>query len=449
MTQPITHKNQLVDFLAAGCKPPSDWRIGTEHEKFLLSSRDLKRFPYEGDVGIRSVLSACQFCGWEPVLEGGNIIGLKKPQEQISISIEPGGQFELSGAPLSTLHETKAELDKHLAQVKSIVTSMGGVMLSMGTDPLWKREEIPWMPKGRYQLMREYMPHKGQLGLDMMTRTCTVQVNLDFQSEQDMVVKMRIGMALQPIVAALFASSPFLEGKKTGFQSYRSHIWQDTDPDRCGILPFVFEDSMGFERYVDYLLDIPMYFVYRKGTYCDALGQSFRDFMDGKLPSLPGEYPTMKDWMDQTTIAFPEVRLKQFLEMRGADCGPREMIVALPAFWVGLLYDTVAQDEALQLIRPWSLDHMISTYGKIPVEGLNAQLGNQSVLEIAQHALDISYRGLQRRARVQGNDDESVYLEPLIDIAESGRTVSTKLLEMFDHSGNVETVIKSFITSQN
>lgn len=447
MTYPLTQKSQLIEYLSAGCKPSSDWRIGTEHEKFLFMSDSLKRFPYEGTTSIRSVLEALQKHGWEPVFEQGHVIALNKPQGRVSITIEPGGQLELSGAPLANLHETKAELDIHLAQVKAIVTSMGGIMLPMGTDPLWLREEIPWMPKGRYRLMRQYMPTKGNLGLDMMTRTCTVQVNLDFKSEKDMVEKMRIGMALQPIVTALFACSPFLERKLTGYQSFRAHIWQDTDPDRCGILPFVFDESMGFERYVDYMLDIPMYFVYRNGMYIDALGQSFRDFMAGNLPALPGEHPTLDDWMDQTTIAFPEVRLKQFLEMRGADCGPREMLLALPALWVGLLYDPVAQDEALQLIAPWTIDNILHTYYEVPEHGLKASIDHRIVQDVAQDLLDISSRGLQRRAKQLRIEDESIYLAPLLEIAETGRTISTQMIEMFEKTGDVETVVRHHIQS--
>lgn len=445
MTHPINHKSQLIEFLAAGCKSPIDWRIGTEHEKFLLFSAHLKRFPYEGDIGIQTIFNSLQSHGWDPIHENGNVIALKKPEYKVSITIEPGGQFELSGAPLSNIHETKVELDTHMNEIKTLITSLGGVVLSMGTDPLWSREEIAWMPKGRYGLMRKYMPTRGHLGIDMMLRTCTVQVNLDYKSEQDMVEKMRIGMALQPLVTALFACSPFLERKLTGFQSYRSHIWQDTDPDRCGILPFVFEEGMGFERYVDYLLDIPMYFVYRNGHYIDALGQSFRDFMAGKLPSLPGEHPTIYDWMDQTTIVFPEVRLKQFLEMRGADCGPSEMIMALPTFWVGLIYDSVAQDEALQLIRSWSIDQIISAYQKAPKEGLNTLLGNRTIHSIAQEAIQISTRGLQRRAKLYKGNDESIYLAPLHEIAETSTTMATKMINMFEKSGNIEAVVRSFI----
>jgi glutamate--cysteine ligase len=292
--------------------------------------------------------------------------------------------------------------------------------------------------------MRRYMPTKGKLGVDMMTRTCTVQVNLDFESEPDMVAKMRIGMALQPLVTALFACSPFLEGKFTGYQSYRAHIWQDTDPDRCGILPFVFDPGMGFERYVDYLLDVPMYFVYRNGSYIDAAGQSFKDFMKGCLPAFPGEFPTLADWFDQTTIAFPEVRLKRFLEMRGADSGPPEMLLALPAFWVGLLYDSIAQDEALQAIRTWSVDNIRTMHRDVPKKGLGTRIGNRTLQEIAQEVVAISMGGLHRRARMHNGHDESIYLAPLVEIAQTGRTHAQRMIEMVEATGSVEAMLKNY-----
>ena len=444
MTSPRIEKQDLIDYFASGCKPRTSWRIGTEHEKFLLMSDSLKRFSYEGPTSIQTVLEALQAFNWEPLFENNNLISLKKTDKNFFITLEPGGQFELSGFPVETLHETKIELDEHLREVESILSSMGGVMVPLGTDPLWTRNDIPWMPKDRYQIMRKYMPTKGNLGLDMMTRTCTVQVNLDFESENDMATKMQIGMALQPLVTALFACSPFLDGKKTGYQSYRAHIWQDTDPDRCGLLPFVFKDTMTFERYVEYLLDVPMYFVYRDGRYIDARGQSFHDFLKGQLPALPGQYPTIKDWMDQTTIVFPEVRLKRFLEMRGADCGPEEMLMALPAFWVGLLYDSKAQDETLQLIKSWSFEQMLTTYQQTPEQGLRTLLGNRTLQTIARDVLAISEQGLKRRAKLRTNQDESIYLTPLWEIVESGRTVATKMIETYEKTGDIEAIVRQY-----
>jgi glutamate--cysteine ligase len=444
VTTHLTHKSQLIEYLRKGCKPPTEWRIGTEHEKFLLQKDTFKRFPYGGEVSISRIFKELKEHGWQPVLEKDQIIALKMPHQRVAITLEPGGQFELSGAPVATLHDTKLELETHLTLIRNILNSLGGVILPVGTDPLWSREEIPWVPKERYQLMGNYMPTKGNLGLDMMLRTCTVQVNLDFESEADMVAKMRVGMALQPLATALFACSPFLEGKLTGYQSYRAHIWQDTDPDRCGILPFVFQEGMGFERYVDYLLDVPMYFVYRNGSYINALGQSFRHFMDGRLTALPGKYPTMKDWSDQTTIAFPEVRLKRFLEMRGADCGPQEMMVALPAFWVGLLYDSIALDEALQLTRNWTVEEIINLHAQTPRQGLVATIENRTLQTIAQETLAICARGLQRRAKMLGSHDESVYLAPLFQIADSGRTLASKMIELYNETGSVESVVRRY-----
>src|SRR5271170_3704905 len=289
---PITDKRQLVEYHEAGNKPPSAWRVGTEHEKFVFRRGDLSRVPYAGPDGIGALLQGMTRFGWKPVIEKGNIIALSN-DARCSISLEPGGQFELSGAPLATLHQTCAEVHEHLRQVREVGGELEVGMLGLGFDPTSRREDVPWMPKGRYAIMRRYMPLRGKLGLDMMLRTCTVQVNLDFASEADMVRKYRTSLALQPIATALFANSPLTEGKPNGFVSYRSHIWTDTDPDRCGTIPFVFEPGMGFERYVDYMLDVPMYFVYRDGRYIDASGQSFRDFLKGRLPALPGEIPHM------------------------------------------------------------------------------------------------------------------------------------------------------------
>ncbi|HIJ63809.1 MAG TPA: glutamate--cysteine ligase, partial [Rhodospirillaceae bacterium] len=340
--EPLTSKQELVDHLAEGCKPPELWRIGTEHEKFAFRLDDLRPLPYDGDHGIRAVLDGMRRFGWQPVQEGENVIALVKGSA--SVTLEPGGQLELSGAPLETVHETCAEVDEHLTEVKTVASELGVAFLGLGFNPKWRREDIPWMPKGRYAIMRRYMPTRGGLGLDMMLRTCTVQVNLDFLSEADMVRKFRTSLALQPVATALWANSPFIEGRPSGYLSYRSHIWTDTDPDRTGMMGFVFEDGMGFERYVDYALGVPMYFVYRDGRYIDVAGASFRDFMAGRLDALPGERPTPGDWADHLTTIFPEVRLKRFLEMRGADGGPWRRLCALPAFWVGLLYDGTALD---------------------------------------------------------------------------------------------------------
>ncbi|MGH6940038.1 glutamate--cysteine ligase, partial [Hypericibacter sp.] len=352
--EPITSKRQMIDYIAQGSKPRERWRIGTEHEKFGFNQRDLRPLPYEGPAGVRALLEGLTRFGWKPVLEEGKPIALTL--DNCNITLEPGGQFELSGAPLESIHETCRETCTHLNQVKEVCTELGVGMLGMGFQPKWKREDVSWMPKGRYKIMRDQMQRKGKLGIDMMLRTCTVQVNLDYSSEADMVKKMRVSLALQPIATALFADSPFIEGKPNGFQSFRSHVWTDTDPDRCGTLPFAFEQGFGFERYVDYILDVPMYFVYRDNRYIDVAGQSFRDFLQGRLPGLPGELPGLGDFMDHLTTAFPEVRLKRFLEMRGADSGPWDRICALPALWVGLLYDDVALDGAWELVKNWTAE---------------------------------------------------------------------------------------------
>eukprot|EP00752_Nemacystus_decipiens_P013132 g11621.t1 len=386
---PVESKRQLVDYIAAGCKPPDQWRIGTEHEKFAYDVKTLRPLPYEAEAGapsIRRLLEALAGPDWAPVEEKGRIIALKGADGG-SVTLEPGGQLELSGAALETIHQTCSEVHRHLDQVRSATEAIGAGVVGLGFNPIWAREDIPWMPKGRYKIMREYMPKKGSLGLDMMTRTCTVQVNLDFETEADMVRKMRVGLALQPLATALFANSPFTERKPNGFLSYRSHIWTDTDPDRCGMLPFVFDEDFGFERWVDYVLDVPMYFFMRDGVFHDASGLSFRDFMKGELPGFEGERPTMTDWADHLTTVFPEVRLKKFIEMRGADGGPWGNLCALPALWVGLLYDREALDAAERLIADWSVAEITALRDQVPKTALRTPFRDGVLNDVARQDL--------------------------------------------------------------
>jgi len=426
----VSDRRQLVEYIEAGSKPPERWRIGTEHEKFVFRLSDLRRVPYEGPDGIRALLEGLRRFGWEPVLENGNPIALSNGS--YSISLEPGGQFELSGAPLETLHQTCAEVHEHLDQVRAVCQELKLGMMGLGFDPKWSRADVPWMPKGRYAIMRRYMRTKGSLGLDMMLRTCTVQVNLDFASEADMISKFRVGLALQPVAVALFANSPFVEGRPTGYVSFRSHVWTDTDPDRCGMLPFVFDKGFGFERYVDYMLDVPMYFVYRDGRYIDVAGQSFRDFLAGKLPGLPGELPRINDWIDHLTTAFPEVRMKRILEMRGADGGPWGRLCALPALWTGLLYDSAALDAAAELVKDWTAEERDQMRAAAPRHGLRAQFRGRPLTALAKDVLEIASAGLRRRAKHDASgEDETLYLEPLRAIADKGRTPADDLLEAY------------------
>ncbi|HEY3916977.1 MAG TPA: glutamate--cysteine ligase [Stellaceae bacterium] len=426
---PVTDKRQLVEYLAAGCKPRADWRIGTEHEKFIFRRGDLRPVAYEGESGIRAILERLQRFGWQPVLDGENIVGLSEDGGG-AISLEPGGQFELSGAPVETLHQTCAELHGHLKQMREVTEELGLGMLGLGFLPKWKREDCHWMPKRRYAVMRRYMPTKGRFGIDMMLRTCTVQVNLDFASEADMVLKSRVSLALQPIAVALFANSPFIEGKPSGFLSYRSQVWTDVDPDRCGTLPFVFEDGFGFERYVDWMLDVPMYFVYRDGNYIDVAGQSFRDFLVGKLPGLPGEVPTLSDWSDHLTTVFPEIRIKRYIEMRGADGGPWRNLCALPAFWTGLLYDGDVLHAAWDLVKDWSAEDREQLRGDVPRLGLDTRFRGDKLQQVALAVVELAKAGLKRRARQDGaGDDESQFLLPVIEAAQSGKTPADKLLD--------------------
>jgi glutamate--cysteine ligase len=433
---PITDKRQLVEYHEAGNKPPSEWRVGTEHEKFVFRRADLKRVPYEGPDGIGELLQRMTRFGWEPVLEKGKIIALKN-DARCSITLEPGGQFELSGAPLETVHQTCEEVHEHLRQVREVCDELGLGMIGLGFDPVSRRDEVPWMPKGRYRIMRDYMPKKGRLGLDMMLRTCTVQANLDYRSETDMVRKFRASLALQPLAVALFATSPFVEGRPSGHLSYRSLVWTDTDPDRCGTLPFVFEDGFGFERYVDYLLDVPMYFVYRDGNYIDASGQSFRAFMAGRLPALPGELPRIGDWADHMTTAFPEVRLKTYLEMRGADGGPWRRLCALPALWVGLLYDGAALDAACDLVADWTAEEREAMRRDVPRLGLETPHRSRNLRDIALEVLETAREGLHRRARRDlCGEDETHHLDALFAIAGGGRTPAEELVNDYQTRWN-------------
>ena len=438
---PVENKQQLVDFIASGCKPPEAWRIGTEHEKFAFDLKTLRPLPYEGTPGIRALLEGMTRFGWTPHLEDGKPIALTMDGQ--SVTLEPGGQFELSGAPLETIHETCIEVNNHLKQVKEVGAEIGSGMLGLGFNPKWRRADVLMMPKGRYGIMSSYMPKMGSLGLDMMLRTCTVQVNLDFASEADMVKKFRVSLALQPIATALFANSPFTEGKPNGFMSYRSHVWTDTDPDRCGILPFVFEAGMSFERYADHVLDVPMYFIYRDGTYLDTSGQSFRDFLDGKLPALPGEKPTLRDWEDHMTTLFPEVRMKRFLEMRGADGGPWGRLCALPAFWVGLLYSQSALDAAWDLVKDFTLEEHQQLRDDVPKRALKTPFRGGTVGDLAGQVLALARAGLRDRARLDGaGSDESGFLDPLFDIQRAGQAPAEALLERYAEAwdGSVDPV---------
>lgn len=423
----LTEKAQLVDYIASGCKPRDKWRIGTEHEKFGYQRANLLPLPYEGEAGVKAMLEGLTRFGWQPVYEKGAVIALT--MDGGSVSLEPGGQFELSGAPLINLHQTCTEVHTHLDQVKQVAEEIGAGFLGLGFTPDWRRDQIPVMPKGRYGIMRAYMPTKGDHGLDMMFRSSTVQVNLDFSSEADMVQKFRTSMALQPIATALFANSPFTEGKPNGYLSFRSFIWTDTDPDRTGMLDFVYDDNFGFERYVDYALDVPMYFVYRDGTYIDASGQSFRDFLKGQLPALPSTQPTLKDWEDHLTTLFPEVRLKRYLEMRGADGGPWSRLCALPAFWVGLLYDDVALEAASALCADWTAEERQQLRLSVPKTALQTKFRSGTVQDIAAQAVEIAEAGLKRRAKAGTfTADETEYLEPLKEIVASGQTNADILL---------------------
>ena len=446
----VESRADLAAWIAAGEKPKDQWRIGTEHEKFVFQTGTLAPVPYAGPQGIRALMDELiRRYGWIAIRENGNVIALKRPDGEKggTISLEPGGQFELSGAPVETLHETADETQTHLCEVLDVGEDLAIGFLGVGFSPKWRLEDVPHMPKQRYGVMTRYMPMVGSRGLDMMYRTATVQVNLDFASEADMVKKLRVSLALQPIATALFSSSPFTEGTPNGFQSMRSEVWRDTDKRRTGMLPFVFEDGMGYERYVDYALGVPMYFVYRDGAYIDVAGSSFSDFMAGKLKGLEGQRPTVDDWSDHLTTLFPEVRMKRFLEMRGADGGRWNSITALPAFWTGILYDDAALDAAWHLIKDWTADERDAMRAAVPVTALRTPFRSTTVGECAKSAMRIARQGLKNRRRINlKNQDETIYLAPLDVIAGTGRTVSDQLLDRYRGGwrGNIDHIFEEF-----
>ena len=435
---PIEHPDQLVEYIASGEKPREDWRIGTEHEKFGYRQGDLMPLPYDGPVSIKAMLEGMrERFGWSPVEEDGKIIGLTR--DGANISLEPGGQFELSGAPLETIHQTCDEVNQHLAEVEEVARTIGAGLIGLGAAPIWRQDDMPMMPKGRYRLMTDYMDRVGTLGKQMMYRTCTVQVNLDFGSEADMVQKLRVALALQPVATALFANSPFLDGKPNGMKSWRAHIWQNLDDARTGMLPFAFEDGMGYQRWVDYVLDVPMYFVYRDGKYIDALGQSFRDFLQGRLPALPGEVPTLSDWADHLTTVFPEARVKKFIEMRGADGGPWRRLCALPALWVGLLYDQGALNAAWDLVKGWDAETREGWRRAAGRDALQAEVGGRRMQDLAREVLDIAETGLRARARSGAGGlvpDETHFLNTLRESVDNGRVPADELLEEYNGAWN-------------
>jgi glutamate--cysteine ligase len=431
--------DQLAEFMESGNKPKADWRIGTEHEKFGWLTDTRQPLPYDGERSINALFAGLesQF-GWEPVREGANVIGLTR--NGANISLEPGGQFELSGAAFASVTDTVAELRNHLDEVRSLAEPLGIRFMGIGAAPEWRHEEMPVMPKGRYRLMTDYMGKVGTHGTQMMYRTSTVQVNLDYASEADMVQKMRVALALQPVATALFASSPFFEGKPNGHRSWRSRIWRDLDASRTGMLPFAFEDGFGFQRYVDWVLDVPMYFVYRDGRYINALGQSFRDFLKGELPALPGEKPTLSDWADHMTTVFPEARVKRYIEMRGADCGDVPHIVALPAFWVGLMYDQTALDAAWDLVKGFDAETREALRVAASVDGIAGRVGAVKIADLARAAVALSHAGLAGRGL-----GEERYLEPLVATLESGQTQADRWLSLYqgDWGGDLSRIYQA------
>ncbi|MEY4697489.1 MAG: hypothetical protein RIT14_1917 [Pseudomonadota bacterium] len=435
----IERHAQLVELVASGAKPKAQWRIGTEHEKFGWLTDSHRPVPYEGERSINALFAGLERgFGWEAVSEAGKVIGLKRGGA--NISLEPGGQFELSGDAVATLHDTEAELNNHFDEVRQVAEPLGIRFMGIGAAPEWRHEDMPVMPKGRYRLMTDYMGRVGTHGTQMMYRTCTVQVNLDYASEADMVKKLRVALALQPVATALFASSPFFEGKPNGHKSWRSRIWRGLDDSRTGMLPFAFDEGFGFQAYVDWVLDVPMYFVYRDGKYINALGQSFRDFLKGELPALPGEKPTLSDWADHMTTVFPEARVKKYIEMRGADCGDARHIVALPAFWVGLMYDQGALDAAWDLVKGFDAATREGLRVAASVDGMDAVVGDLRMADLARAAVALSQAGLAQRGL-----GEERHLAPLVETLATGKTQADRWLDLYrgDWGGDLSNIYQA------
>ena len=442
----ISSRADLIEAMERGAKPADQWRIGTEHEKHVFHTNPLRPVAYEGKQGIRALLDGIEKeTGWHPFYDGENPIGLRNDEIAGGISLEPGGQFELSGSPMVDLHGTADELSEHMRVAKKVAEPLDIHFLGLGVTPLWAVEEIASMPKSRYAIMTKYMGETGTLGTSMMYRSATVQTNLDFSGEADMVKKLRVSLALQPVATALFANSPFANGRDTGYLSYRSEIWRNTDDDRTGMLPFVFEPGFGFEQYADYALDVPMYFVIRDKKYINVAGENFRDFLDGRLPQLPGEKPTIKDWEDHLSTLFPEVRLKQFLEMRGADMGDEAHVVALSAFWTGLLYDEISLEGAWELVRNWTDEDREHLRREVPRLGLDTPFDRSSIFDIAAQAVGIAEAGLVRRNRLnEAGQDETIFLAPLEETVRSGKAPAQRWLEKFhgEWNGDLSRIFK-------
>ncbi len=433
--RPLENFGQMVEWFAIGCKPKDQWRIGTEHEKFAFYNEDFSPVPYEGERGIEALLNGMKAeLGWEAITDEGRIIGLAGGKGEGAISIEPGGQFELSGAPLETIHQTCRESNQHLSAVKRVAKDLGIGFLGTGSSPLWSLAETPKMPKSRYKIMTEYMPKVGSRGLDMMYRTATIQVNLDFSDERDMRRKLQTSLKLQPLASALFANSPFTEGKPNGELSWRSGVWHDVDNARGGYHADMLNAGYGFEDYAKWCFELPMYFIIRNGKYIDMTHMTFKQFFNGAASKdMPGVSATMGDWSNHVSTVFPDVRLKQFLEMRGADGGRWRGICALPALWVGLLYDDAALDAAEALVKDWTAEEVGQLRNDVPSKGLNAEISGRSMLDIGKEILRISKQGLKQRAFLNSEGfDERLFLVPLDEVIAAKRTMAEHLLWLYN-----------------
>jgi glutamate--cysteine ligase len=426
---PIEAVDQLVEFLRRSEKPPERWRVGTEHEKVGLWVPELRPVPYEGERGIAALLDAvAESDGWTRLREGEHLVALRK--DGASVTLEPGGQLELSGAPLRTIHETCSEFQTHLAMMKRVCEPLGIVWLGLGMHPIHGVPEIPSMPKSRYRIMRSYLPARGSLSLEMMYATATVQANYDFSDEADMVAKMRTALAVSPIVSAIFANSSLSEGKANGFVSRRLHIWQHTDPERTGLLPFVFEPDMGYRRYIEWALDVPMFFFVREGSYHPAGGMTFRRFL---REGWGEQRATFADFDRHLTTLFPEVRLKHVIEVRGADAVPPGLTCSLPALWKGILYDADALEAAWRLVGDATQEEREAARSEVSRRGLAAHYAGRPMLELAGELARTASEGLRRIGHAGRRDpDESSFLDPVFEQLATGASPGQIVLERWE-----------------
>jgi len=429
----VINKNELIGYFFDGVKSKNNLKIGVEHEKFILNKESLKPISYYENNGIKNILEKLTTLGWEPLYDDNKntIIAVKKGKQ--AITLEPGGQIELSGAPLDNIHETCEETTNHLKELKKLGNEFNFILLGIGVEPNLKLDDFPWMPKQRYKIMRKYMEQVGTLGHHMMKRTCTNQVNIDYSSEEDMINKIRLILNLESIATAIFSNSPFDQGNVSKYRSLRSHFWHHTDPNRTGLLPFVFDKDFNFEKYTDYALNIPMYFIRREHKYINMTQYTFKDYLEGKCTKVNYE-ATLDDWEDHLTTLFPQVRLKHYLEIRSMDACNWDLICSQPAFWIGILYDDEILDKIKQITEDWKGEDRQYLNKRVPEDGLKTEFKKRKLIDFAQEFFELSKKGLSKRNQLSKNGefDESIHMKDLENNLTDGCSPADCLITKFN-----------------